>query len=191
MIKVNTVTLEENASSLQNIESQVIDILYDISQVERELSCNHTVFEEEILAIQKQIDVVSEEKRKIRIMSQKLQLISKQYEQSERKIKDIDETPDAGKRKDSYPTMEVWRSGQINLTPTSVYYRNQPDQKNVFRQIWMSQWIVTEFRRNYQKNNFRWIRKKTPVLKKSRFTVQISNVVLNQKIHQLVQLLVK
>ena len=186
MIKVNTVVLEENASNLQKIEMQVADILYDISLVEKELTCNHTVFEEEIHAIQKQTSRISKEKEHLHTMQQCLAQCSQQYIQTEQKNRRYGETvPVTGtSKKTGLPEAKV--AGRIDLTMTNMYRQNQPNRMNLIRRAWINRWIVM-----FPWHGNHWKLMKAPGVKRSQVMVFLPDTVLNQRIQQIVQLMVK
>ncbi len=162
MIKVNTVALEENASNLQKIEMQVADILYDISLVEKELTCNHTVFEEEIKAIQRQTTKLEEE--------------NSRYGEE---VPVTDTT-----RKSGSPEVKV--AGHIDLTMMKVYHQNQPNRMNRIRRHWINRWIfITPWGRSY------WRLMKAPVVKRSQVLLFASDTELNRRIKHMIHLMVK
>lgn len=186
MIKVNTVALEENASNLQKIEMQVADILYDISLIEKELTCNHTVFEEEIHAIQKQTGRISKEKELLHTMQQCLTQCSQQYIQTEQKNSRYGEEIPVTETTKKTGLPEVKVVGQIDLTMTNIYRQNQPNRMNRIRRAWINRWIVMfPWHRNH------WKLMKAPVIKRSQVLVFLPDTVLNQRIQQMVQLMVK
>lgn len=186
MIKVNTVVLKENASDLQKIEMQVADILYDISLVEKELTCNHTVFEEEIHAIQKQTDRISEEKEHLHTMQQCLAQCSQQYMQTEQKNSRYGETvPVTGTtKKTGLPEIKV--AGRIDLTMMNRYRQNQPNRINIIRRVWINRWITM-----FPWHGIHWKLMRAPVVKKSQVVLFVSDTMLNQRIQRMVNLMVK
>lgn len=186
MIKVNTVVLEENASNLQKIEMQVADILYDISLIEKELTCNHTVFEDEIHAIQKQTAGISEEKDNIHTLQQCLTQCAQQYMQTEQKNSSCGEAVPVTGTAEQNGLPEVKVAGRIDLTMTNVYHQNQPNRMNRIRRAWMNRWIMI-----FPWHGNHWKLMKAPVVKRSQVMLFISDNVLNQRIQHMVQLMVK
>ncbi|MGN9126301.1 hypothetical protein ACTM97_07775 [Oliverpabstia intestinalis] len=186
MIKVNTVALEENASNLQKIEMQVADILYDISLIEKELTCNHTVFEEEIHAIQKQTGRINKEKEYLHTMQQCLAQCSQQYIQTEQKNSRYGEEIPVTETTKKTGLPEVKVAGRIDLTMTNIYRQNQPNRMNIIRRAWINRWIVM-----FPWHGNHWKLMKAPVVKRSQVLVFLPDTVLNQRIQQMVQLMVK
>lgn len=186
MIKVNTVALEENASNLQKIEMQVADILYDISLMEKELTCNHTVFEEEIKAIQRQTTKLEEEKDDIHTMHQCLTWCSQQYMQTEQQNSRYgEEVPVTDTtRKSGSPEVKV--AGHIDLTMTKVYHQNQPNRMNRIRRHWINRWI---FRAPW--GRIYWRLMKAPVVKRSQVLLFASDTEVTRRIKHMIHLMVK
>ena len=191
MIKVNTASLEENASGLQRIQRQLSDILYELSQVKRELTDKHSVFEEEILTMQKQMERIDEEKKNFQVMAQRLQMFAAQYKQTEQKIKGLEAEVTFVRSDQNIVPSDITVGGRTDLTPTHMYQRNQPDHRNGFRQIWMSQWLLSDLLKKHRRGTLQLVMIKAPVLRKSCITMELNHTVVNQCIRQLIVTLVR